>query len=253
MPKPIRGATGAGCLMIQKPRLAATVILLRAAEPSFEVFLTRRPEGMAFLGGMYCFPGGTLRTEDFSDAMLSRSAGITPDQAQKIIGSEFAPRQALGLWIAAIRELFEEAGILLAVDGAGERNVANSGLAIRLAEKHARLLDKTLSFYSVLESEGLFCDLAALAHFSHWQTPAQVSMRFDTHFFLASLPVDQSPLPTSTEVAQSVWLTPDGALRLFGKNELPMIFPTFASLRTLADFDSLKRLFKEYRAGSYGS
>ena len=237
--------------MIQKPRLAATVILLRAAEPrGFEVFLTRRPEGMAFLGGMYCFPGGTLRTEDFSDAMLSRCAGMTPDQAQKIIGAEFAPRQALGLWIAAIRELFEEAGILLAVNGAGERILANTGPASRLTEKHAGLLGKNLSFYSVLESEGLFCDLAALAHFSHWQTPAQVSMRFDTHFFLASLPADQSPLPTSSEVTQSVWLTPDAALRLFGQNELPMIFPTFASLRTLADFDSLDRVFQEYCVGS---
>ena len=235
--------------MIEKPRLAATVILLRAAEPrGFEVFLTRRPEGMAFLGGMYCFPGGTLRNEDFSDAMLSRSAGMTPDRAQKIIGAEFAPRQALGLWIATIRELFEEAGILLAVNGAGERILANTGLASRLTEKHSRLLTKTLSFYSVLESEGFFCDLAALAHFSHWQTPAHVSTRFDTHFFLASLPADQSPLPTSSEVTQSVWLTPDGALRLFSKNELPMIFPTFASLRTLADLDSLERVFKEYRA-----
>ena len=131
--------------MIQKPRLAATVILLRAAEPrGFEVFLTRRPEGMAFLGGMYCFPGGTLRTEDFSDAMLSRCAGMTPDQAQKIIGAEFAPRQALGLWIAAIRELFEEAGILLAVNGAGERILANTGPASRLTEKHAGLLGKNV-------------------------------------------------------------------------------------------------------------
>jgi len=235
--------------MIQKPRLAATVILLRAAEPrGFEVFLTRRPEGMAFLGGMYCFPGGTLRTEDFSDAMLSRSAGMTPDQAQKIIGAEFAPRQALGLWIATIRELFEEAGILLAVNRMGERILANTGLASRLTEKHARLLGETLSFYSVLESEGLFCDLAALAHFSHWQTPAQVSMRFDTHFFLAALPANLTPLAASPEVAHSVWLTADAALRLFSRNELPMIFPTFASLRTLADFDSLASLLKEYRA-----
>ena len=235
--------------MIQKPRLAATVILLRAAEPrGFEVFLTRRPEGMAFLGGMYCFPGGTLRTEDFSDAMLSRSAGMTPDQAQKIIGAEFAPRQALGLWIATIRELFEEAGILLAVNRMGERILANTGLASRLTEKHARLLGETLSFYSVLESEGLFCDLAALAHFSHWQTPAHVSMRFDTHFFLAALPANLTPLAASPEVAHSVWLTADAALRLFSRNELPMIFPTFASLRTLADFDSLASLLKEYRA-----
>jgi 8-oxo-dGTP pyrophosphatase MutT (NUDIX family) len=235
--------------MNQKPRLAATVILLRPAEPrGFEVFLTRRAEGMAFLGGMYCFPGGTLRKEDFSEAMLSRAAGMTPDQAQIIIGPNHTPRQALGLWIAAIRELYEEAGILLALNGAGEPILANTGLGCRLSEKHSRLLGKTPSFHSVLESEGLFCDLAALTHFSHWQTPAHVFTRFDTHFFLAPLPADQSPLPTSSEVTQSVWLTPDEALRLCCKNELPMIFPTFASLRTLANFESLEAVLKEYRA-----
>jgi len=240
--------------MIQKPRLAATVVLLRPAEPrGFEVLLTRRPNDMAFLAGIYCFPGGTLRKEDFSEAMLRRSAGITPDQAQKVIGAEISPRQARGLWIAAIRELFEETGILLAVKGAGEPVLTNGGLGRRLSERHSCLLGKTVDFLALLESEGLFCDLAALAHFSHWQAPAHASMRFDTYFFLASLPGGHPPLPPSSEVAHSVWLTPDTALRMFGKNELPMIFPTFASLRTLADYDSLESALKEYRAGKLRS
>ena len=72
-------------------------------------------------------------------------------------------------------------------------------------------------------------------------------MRFDTRFFLAALPADQSPLPTSPEVAHSLWLTPDRALQLFSKDELPMIFPTFASLRTLADFETLESVFREFR------
>ena len=71
-------------------------------------------------------------------------------------------------------------------------------------------------------------------------------MRFDTRFFLAVLPECQFPLPNSPEVAHSLWLTPDRALQLFVKNELPLIFPTFASLRTLADFSSLESLFREY-------
>jgi 8-oxo-dGTP pyrophosphatase MutT (NUDIX family) len=228
--------------MTQKPRLAATVILLRPAEPGgFEVFLTRRPEGLAFLGGI-------VRKEDYSEAMLRRATGLTSDQAQKIIGAELAGRAALGPWVAALRELFEEAGILIAVDESGKGVVADPVLKSRLAEMHSRLLAKTQSFLSILESEKIYCDLAALAHFSHWLTPAHVVTRFDTHFFLAALPADQSPLPTSSEVTQSVWLTPDEALSLFGKYELPMIFPTVASLRTLADFESLERLFREYRA-----
>ena len=234
--------------MIQKPRLAATVILLRPAEErGFEVFLTRRPEAMAFLGGMYCFPGGTLRKQDCSEAMSRRSAGLKPDQAQKIIGAEVAPRVALGLWIAALRELFEEAGILLAVDAAGTPVVADTALKARLHEKHSALLGSAMSFDSILQREGLFCDLGALAHFSRWQTPEQNSMRFDTHFFLAALPPQQSPLPVTAEVTHSLWLTPDRALQMISKNELPIIFPTFASLRTLADFDSLESVWKEYR------
>jgi 8-oxo-dGTP pyrophosphatase MutT (NUDIX family) len=238
--------------MIAKPRRAATVILVRSLpghEP-FEVFLTRRPESMAFLGGMYCFPGGTLRKEDYGDSMLGRAAGITPDKARKILGAEIAPRMALGLMIGGLRELFEETGILIATDRSGMPPRTSAELAARLSEKHAQLLAGDLPFSSLLESEGLFCDAGALAYVSHWQTPQQIATRFDTHFFLAELPAGQTPLPNSPEVAASLWLSPDAALELIGKNELPVIFPTFASLRTLADFDSLESVWREYRRES---
>jgi 8-oxo-dGTP pyrophosphatase MutT (NUDIX family) len=235
----------------QKPRQAATVILLRAVEPKgFEAFLTRRPEGMAFLGGMYCFPGGTVRKEDCSTTMLRRCHGLTPQEARSIIGAHFAPSEALALWVAAIRELFEEVGILLAVNEKGERWRPEKNDPAQPAQEHAALIEKSLSFQALLENNGLFCDAASLSHFSYWQTPAQFSMRFDTRFFLAALPADQSPLPASPEVAHSVWLTPDRALQLFSKDELPMIFPTFASLRTLADYETLESVFREFRIGN---
>ena len=230
----------------QKPQRAATVILLRPAKPSgFEVFLIRRPEGMAFLGGMYCFPGGTVRKDDYSPEMLRRCHGLTPAKARKIAGAHLKPQEALGFWIAGVREFFEEVGILLAVTE-NENHLGVTGNS-RFSHAHSALLAGTLSFSSFLENEGLSCDLSSLVYFSRWQTPAHVSMRFDTRFFLARLQGDQSPLPTSPEVAHSLWLTPDQALQLFAKNELPMIFPTFTALRTLADFDSLESLFREYR------
>jgi 8-oxo-dGTP pyrophosphatase MutT (NUDIX family) len=238
--------------MTQKPRLAATVILLRPADPrGFEVFLTRRAEDMAVLGGMYCFPGGTLRSEDFSEPMLRRAVGMTFPQARTIIGAHLPPRQALGLWIAAIRELYEEAGILLAVNGAGESVLGKDVRNRRIGEKRPCSLGTPANFAAFLESQGLFCDLGALAHFSHWQTPAHVATRFDTHFFLACAPAHQCPLPASSEVAHSIWLTPDAALRLFNQHELPIIFPTFASLRILADYDSLESVLKPYRATNH--
>lgn len=230
-----------------KPKQAATVILGRRAAPrGFEVFLTRRPESMPFLGGMYCYPGGAVRKDDYAPAMLQRCFGLAPRQAQKIIGAHFNPQEALGLWVAAAREVFEEVGILFAVDDSGKPFTPHPKLQDRLAGKHRQMLGKSLSFLALLESEGLRCDLSGLAHFSYWQTPAQISMRFDTHFFIAALPEDQTPLATSDEVAHSIWLTPDRAMQMFQAGNLPMIFPTFAALRTLADFETLESVFKEF-------
>ncbi len=234
----------------QKSRQAATVILLRPAEPNgFEVFLTRRPDEMAFLGGMYCFPGGAVQKDDCVPAMLRLCNGLSPADARRIIGAHLSPPEALGLWVAGVRELFEEVGILLVVDSSGHAWPAAQRRGHNLADKHTALLQETLSFRSLLESEKLRCDASRLIYFCHWQTPEQSSIRFDTRFFLAALPEEQTPLPASPEVAHSLWLTPDRALELFAKNELPLIFPTFASLRTLADFDSLEAVLIEYSSG----
>jgi 8-oxo-dGTP pyrophosphatase MutT (NUDIX family) len=235
----------------QKPKHAASVILLRRAEPKgFEVFLTRRPESMPFLGGMYCYPGGSVTKEDLTPRMIDRCFGLTPEQARKIVGAEFSPNEAIGLWIAAIRELFEGIGVLLALEESGSLFNVDPARARVLGRKHEALLSKSLSFLSLLESEGLRCDLGSLAHFSHWRTPAQVSIRFDTRFFLAALPSNQTPLFTSEEVPHSLWLTPDRALKLFDHGELPMIFPTFAALRTLADYETLESVLKDFFPGA---
>jgi 8-oxo-dGTP pyrophosphatase MutT (NUDIX family) len=232
---------------------AATILLLRPLlkkSDGFEVFLTRRPHGMAFLGGMYCFPGGTLRKDDCSAAMLERCYGLSPTGARKILGAHFSPQIALGLWVAGIRELFEEVGILLAVNNSEKPCVVERDRKPALADKRAALLDQALNFRSLLKSEDLLCDASKLIYFSHWQTPGQLAMRFDTRFFLAVLPEGQIPLPTSLEVAHSLWLTPDRALKLFAEDHLPMIFPTFTSLRTLADFESLESVLREFGAAT---
>jgi 8-oxo-dGTP pyrophosphatase MutT (NUDIX family) len=233
---------------IHKPKQAGTVILLRPAQSgSIEVLLTRRPDEMAFLGGMYCFPGGTVQKQDFSAAILRRCHGLSPTAARKIVGSHFIPQEALGLWVAAIRELFEEVGVLLAITRDGRPAAMDRDLNHRLAKQHTALLARDLSFNALLEAENLQCDTSRLAYFSYWQTPSQFKVRFDTRFFLASVPADHPPLAVSPEVAHSIWLTPDRALQLFDKGNLPMIFPTFASLRALADFDSLDSLFAEFK------
>jgi 8-oxo-dGTP pyrophosphatase MutT (NUDIX family) len=235
----------------KKPKLAGTVILLRQTEPQgFEVFLTRRPDEMPFLGGMYCFPGGTANKRDFSPRMIQRCAGLSPQQARQILGAHLSPPEALGLWVTAVRELFEEVGVLLAVEASGATLRLDAARQARLKEHHAAPLNGALSLVDLLESENLLCDLANLHHFSHWQTPTQVAMRFDTRFFVTRLPEGQTALATSYEVAHSVWLTPDRALQLFSRGELPMIIPTFAALRTLADFATLDSVLREFHTQS---
>lgn len=225
-------------------REAATVILLRTGQPEgFEVLLTRRPPSMPFLGGMYCFPGGALRDEDCSEALLRRVRGLTPRQARDIVGAYFTPRRAVGLWAAAIRELFEETGILLV---SKENGAPLKPGALELGAMHAALLAKALSFHELLENNQLVCNADRLHYFSHWQTPPEVATRFDTRFFLGSLPEGQTPFEASPEVVHSLWLSPDRALQMFDKSELPMIFPTFASLRTLADFETLDSVLREF-------
>jgi 8-oxo-dGTP pyrophosphatase MutT (NUDIX family) len=225
------------------PKNAATVILLRSGESGdLEVFLTRRPDKMNFLGGAYVFPGGTVRKEDCSRETLKHCRGISSQEARNILGAHLKPEVALGHWMAGIREVFEEVGVLLCVTESGEP----PAVIARLEEKRRKTIRRELSFGEVLETEGLRCDARRLIYFSHWLTPEEFAMRFDTRFFLAVLPPDQVPLEKSEEVAHALWLAPERAMQLYDKGNLPMIFPTYASLRTLADFESFESLVKEY-------
>ncbi len=226
----------------------SSVILLRPAQPQgFEFFLTRRSDEMPFLGGTYGFPGGSVHESDYAEGMLRRCRGLSASDARKIVGAHHPPRQALGYWIAAIRTLFEEVGVLFATKETGEPLTWDAELQIQLLNKRTAFRDGSLTFQSFLESENLFCDAAGLAHFSHWHTLATPSSGIDTRFFLAAMPEPQTRFDTAGEITRGRWLTPDRALHLFNRGELPIAFSTFASLRALADFDDVKRLLKEFQ------
>lgn len=206
---------------------------------------------MEFLGGAYVFPGGTVKKNDYSEGMLQRCHGLSRQEAKKILGGDLGPELALGHWVAGIRELFEEAGIVICVTESGERvPMKENHLRESLAEKRKGLIEKSIDFRTILESERLLCDSSRLAYFSHWLTPEEFATRFDTRFYLALLPSDQIPLFTSEEVVHSLWITPENALKLSQEGGLPIIFPTYSALRMLADFDSLESLLAEYLLGS---
>lgn len=230
------------------PRKASTLVLLRQGEDvAFEVFMTRRPLEMRFLGGFYVFPGGGVRPDDYSEAMLRRCRGLAASDAHTLLDQALAPEQCLGHWVAAIRELYEEAGILLCVSREGGTiGFEESEVSARLRGKRESLIAGNVSFLELLESEDLYCDLGSAVYFFHRITPDHYRMRFDTRFYLAVLPLGQRPLAVSQEVVESLWIAPAEALRRFERGRMPLIPPTVITLSTLAAFSSWQALCAEY-------
>jgi 8-oxo-dGTP pyrophosphatase MutT (NUDIX family) len=230
---------------LQNPKHASTVLLIRP-DPNgkFEILLTRRPDAMRFLGGFYVFPGGSICPEDRSERILRRCRGLSAREAQQILGNGLPPELSLAHWVAVIRELFEEVGVLLCVTENGAAPDLNH--AARFEENRQALVTGSLDFGSFLESENLFCDLSRAVYFSHRVTPDFYPYRFDTRFYLAALPAGQTALPESEEVADSLWIAPDEALRQANRN-LPLLPPTTTMLQNLCGFDSWKTLREKYR------
>lgn len=231
----------------RSPKNASTVLLLRPdSEGKFEILLTRRPDEMQFLGGFYVFPGGSIEAQDRSEKVLRRCRGLSGAEAQRLLGDHVGPELSLAHWVAGIRELFEEVGILLCVTGSGVApDMKNGETARRFEEQRRTLVAGKLDFGSFLESEDLFCELTRAVYFSHRVTPELFPMRFDTRFYLAALPDGQTALSRSEEVAASMWATPDQALREANRN-LPLLPPTTTMLHNLTAFDSWQSLCDKY-------
>ena len=219
------------------PSKASTVIVAREkSQGGFEVLMTRRHQQLQFLGGYFVFPGGGMEEADYSERMLSRCRGLSQLEAQKQLGGGISPDVALGYWVAAVRELFEETGVHFFVD----QDNADAGPNVweRLAKKRQHLSEGRLNLPELLETEDLFCDLSRLTYLFHRITPEKHKVRFDTRFYLAAMPANQSPLVSSEEVAESLWLAPDIALNQSQSGTFLMMPPTIIALRTLAEHNS---------------
>jgi 8-oxo-dGTP pyrophosphatase MutT (NUDIX family) len=230
------------------PLPASTVVLVRPDDRGgFEVFMNRRPENMQTYAGVYVFPGGCVEEADCSPDMLALTRGLAPAEAQAALKSELEPEICMGHWVAAVRELFEEAGIHFFVSAADSALLKPGDLARRLLTKRSAVQTGQLTLSSLLNAEGLCCDLGNLSYFSHRITPEHYKIRFDTRFFLAALPAQQTPLHLSEEVAESLWISPQAALNRSLSGDFPMMPPTLAVLRSLAEqgsWQGLRAVFK---------
>lgn len=203
------------------PVLAATILLLRDGEAGLEVFMVKRHHQIDFVAGALVFPGGKLEKGD-SDAALAKHCDCDASWTPQM--------RALGA--GAIREAFEESGILLARDGATGDFVTAERL-IELQPYRARLDKREAVLAEVLEKEGLRLALDQLVPFAHWITPANMPKRFDTYFFLASSPVGHVGRHDGHESVDSIWITPEAAIS--DRKKWNVIFPTKLNLMKLGN------------------
>jgi len=218
------------------PRPAATVMVLRDADKGCEILMLRRNLQSDFVGGAYVFPGGALDDDDASVEIQSRARGRSDDEASARLG---LPGGALSYYVACLRELFEEAGILLArsADGSLVR-LDDPVTAQRFVAYRDDVHDHRLRFVDVLKRENLLLDLASLEYVAHWVTPEGPPRRYDTRFFVALCPPGQLASNDAHETVAEEWLRPRDALERHARGDFTMLFPTISTLREIADFTS---------------
>jgi len=211
------------------PRPAATIVVLRDGARGIEVLLSRRAERGDHNSGAWVFPGGIVEPGD----ALARGAcdGLSDDEASRRLG---LPRGGLAYWVAAIRECFEESGLLFA-RGDGDALVDLDGSdAARLSPWRIALHRCEKSIVDFCAAERLRLAVERLVYLSHWLTPLGRPKRFDTRFFIAAAPAAQTAAHDGTELVEQLWIAPQEALARSAS--LKLLTPTQKTLETIARF-----------------
>lgn len=224
-------AAGDAAWEIPEARPAATVVLLRETTTGISTYLMRRTPTMAFAAGMHVFPGGRIDAADFDSAVEVR--GEIP--APRMTADD---RLGRALVIGAVREVFEETGVLLAVDAAGRwPELDDQWDADRLIVEQ----DST-QLAGVLARRGLHIEAEHLPLWSHWITPEVEERRYDVRFFAAVVPPNHPVRDVSGEADQVRWVTPSEGLVEYDRGQLAMLPPTVTTLRELIALDSVAGL-----------
>lgn len=222
-------------MTVAPARLASTVVLLRSDSGRLEVFLVRRHDKVAFMGGAHVFPGGRVDAADY----LSDPSAVCDGVVEATLRLEQLPAvEAVAFHVAAIRELFEEAGVLLARRGDGSIVPIDRHDEEQFNGYRRRLCTREITIGDVIAHERLRLALDALALATHWVTPAIEATRFDTRFFFAIAPDRQAAAHDAHETTDGVWLPPAEALAQCRRGEIVLPPPTWTTLRMLSRFQS---------------
>ena len=228
--------TAASEPIVANPRPAATVVVMRDSAAGPEVFLVRRHEDTAFMGGAHVFPGGRVDAADGGDDSWCDGIAHAVRQLDGLPSAD-----AIAYHVAAARELFEEAGVLLARKAGGDFvSLAGTEDHERFKQDRSNVHGGKTSLRAVMAREGLRPALDALVLFAHWVTPPIDTRQFDTRFFMTRVPAHQTPAHDETETTHSAWVRPKDAIAQAINGDVVLPPPTWTTMRELEPFASVE-------------
>ena len=207
------------------PKPAATILLLRPGASNLEVFMVVRHHQIDFASGALVFPGGKADPQDFDDALIPYLRGAEQDTDMR------------AAQVSAIREAFEECGILLAREAGSDHIISGERLA-QLQDAREPMNKGKIPLLDFLKQEKLELACDSLTHFAHWITPPMMPKRFDTHFYLAIPPADHIAVHDGYESVDSVWIDPSDAVKGAKDGTHTIIFPTLRNIEKLATWST---------------
>lgn len=219
-------------------RPAATVMVTRDGDHSeapLEVLMVRRNLRADFVGGAYVFPGGAVDPDDRGPAAERCCTGRTDADASRLLG---LPSGGLAYWVAALRECFEEAGILLATPAGDDDvvSVVDPDTVERFLAHRAEINAGRRRFLDVCRDEGLVLAADRVHYYAHWITPVGAPKRYDTRFFVAAAPPSQTAAHDAAETIAHEWVRPADALDRHRNGEIALMPPTVRSLQDIGRF-----------------
>jgi 8-oxo-dGTP pyrophosphatase MutT (NUDIX family) len=228
-------------------RDAATVMLIRdsvdeRSQPAIEVCMLRRNLAAEFVAGAYVFPGGSVDPDDRGPVAEALCRGRSDAEASAILGIDSG---GLAFWVAAVRECFEEAGVLVAQhQGDPEGTVgevldfSDPEVARRFTAHRSAVNDQSTRLLDVCREEGLMLAADTVHYVSHWITPELAPKRYDTRFFVTAAPAGQVAHHDDAETIATIWVRPSDALARNQGGEIELLPPTIANLKSIEPFRS---------------
>jgi 8-oxo-dGTP pyrophosphatase MutT (NUDIX family) len=231
----------------EKPRAASTIVLVREKGAAFDVYLLKRSGQSRFFPGSYVFPGGAVGSEDRDADLWLRHSDLDLPGLERRLGGALPAMEALAYGVAAIRDTFEEGGVLLA----SRAQEIDSGMQAICETRKVKRLSKGWFREWVVSGEW-HLQLSRLAPWTHWITPEMFKPRFDTRFFLVFVPLDQECSPDKEETTHGIWVTPEQGLAANLSGEIPLSPPTLVTLHELLHHKTLNELQDEVSRRGWG-